>query len=65
MARGSKPSVLKRQRERKKAEKAATKREERAARKEDQEGSGSAVATRDDLAGYGLLPEDDDQDRTD
>ena len=52
MARKSKTAVLKRQRELKKAEKAAAKREKRATR----EGVSAdrAVATRDDLAGYGF-----------
>ena len=52
MARKSKTAVLKRQRELKKAEKAAAKREKRAAR----EGVSAerSVATYDDLAGYGL-----------
>ncbi len=50
MAKKSKMSVLKRQRERKKAEKAAMKREERGQK----ERSESDVATADDLEGYGL-----------
>jgi hypothetical protein len=60
MARKSKTAVLKRQRELKKAEKAAAKREKRAAR----EGVSSerSVATYDDLAGYGLV---DDQPKDD
>ena len=60
MARKSKTAVLKRQRELKKAEKAAAKREKRAMREgvaPDQE-----VATRDDLAGYGFPVGDDDDD---
>lgn len=57
MARKSKTAVLKRQRELKKAEKAAAKREKRAMR----ESSDQTVATRDDLAGYGLVDDDDDQ----
>ena len=53
MARKSKTAVLKRQRELKKAEKAAAKREKRAMR----EGVSAerSVATYDDLAGYGLV----------
>jgi hypothetical protein len=47
-------SVLKRQREAKKAEKAAAKRERR---EHVQESSESKVATKDDLEGYGLGPE--------
>jgi hypothetical protein len=64
MARKSKTAVLKRQRELKKAEKAAAKREKRAMREgvsPDQE-----VASRDDLAGYGFpVGDDDDDDRED
>jgi hypothetical protein len=51
MAKKSKMSVLKRQRERKKAEKAAIKRETRT---EEKERSDSDVATAEDLEGYGL-----------
>ena len=50
MAKKSKMSVLKRQRERKKAEKAAMKRETRGQK----ERSESDIATADDLEGYGL-----------
>ncbi len=58
MARRSKQSVLKRQRERKKAEKAAAKREDRLQR----EGGGAAkVADQDDLEGYGLVVEPEEQ----
>jgi hypothetical protein len=50
------PSVLKREREKKQAERAAIKREERArrdaARSEGE--SGAPVATYDDLEGYGI-----------
>ena len=49
MAKKSKMSVLKRQRERKKAEKAAMKRETRVQK----ERSESDVATQEDLDGYG------------
>jgi hypothetical protein len=59
MARRSKMSVLKRQRERKKAEKAAAKREERSRREAPAENEGSGVASREDLVGYGLVVEDD------
>jgi hypothetical protein len=58
-------SVQKRKRERDKAERAAQKREERAQR-ESSEPEGDAVATVDDLEGYGILPdagEDEDQAR--
>jgi hypothetical protein len=51
----AKPSVLKRQRERKRAEKAAQKREERVRRDANRpEGAGTDVATREDLEGYGI-----------
>jgi hypothetical protein len=63
MARKSKTAVLKRQRELKKAEKAAAKREKRATR----EGVSAerSVATYDDLAGYGLVDRDRDDQRDD
>jgi hypothetical protein len=63
MARKSKTAVLKRQRELKKAEKAAAKREKRAMR----EGVSAerSVATYDDLAGYGLVDRDREGDRDD
>jgi hypothetical protein len=53
-----KPSVLKRQRERKRAEKAALKREQRAQRQSrgPADAGGSGVATSDELAGYGVGP---------
>lgn len=47
-------SVVKRQRERKKAEKAALKREEKDQRRAESS-SGQAVATRDDLEAYGIV----------
>jgi len=53
MARKGKMSILKRQRERKKAEKAALKRELRGQRTS----APTQVATPDDLAGYGLAEE--------
>ena len=63
MAIKSKTAVLKRQRELKKAEKAAAKREKRAMR----EGVSAerSVATYDDLAGYGLVDRDREGDRDD
>jgi hypothetical protein len=62
MAKKSRMSVLKRQRELKKAEKAALKRERRDLRKEAEPLVGDAqVATRDDLAGYGF-PTDESAD---
>jgi hypothetical protein len=58
MARRNRQGVLKRQRERKKAEKAALKREQRAERPPpERESTGSQVASADDLAGYGLADE--------
>lgn len=52
----AKPSVLKRQRERKRAEKAEQKREERARREANRAdgGSGAPIASREDLEGYGV-----------
>jgi hypothetical protein len=55
MGKKSGTSVLKRQRELKKAEKAATKREKRSERVPE----GTRVATRDDLSGYGFAVEDE------
>jgi hypothetical protein len=54
-------SVLKLQRERKKAEKAATKREAQRVRREGAaaaaaDGAGTEVATSEDLEGYGIEP---------
>jgi hypothetical protein len=64
MARRSKMSVQKRLRERKKAEKAAIKREERSQREPDTEGSEDQVATQADLEGYGLVvPEDEEEEQ--
>ena len=57
MARRNKASVLKRQRERKKAEKAALKRELRVQREPEPEGPANRVATSEDLEGYGLVTE--------
>ena len=51
--------VLKRQREAKKAEKAALKRERRELRR-DEGGPETEVATQDDLAGYGLIEEEEE-----
>ncbi len=59
MARKSRTAVLKRQREAKKAEKAAMKREKRQLREDDQ--TGGQVATTDDLAGYGFQGEESEQ----
>ena len=57
MARKSRQGVLKRQREQKKAEKAALKRDQRSERQRESAGDGAQVASQDDLAGYGLGPE--------
>jgi hypothetical protein len=56
MAGKSRMSVLKRQRELQKAEKAAIKREQRQRRKTTETVSGD-VATREDLESYGLIVE--------
>jgi hypothetical protein len=58
MAKKSRMAVLKRQRELKKAEKAAVKAERRLARKEL---DSSDTPTDDDLAGYGLVTEEDER----
>ena len=60
MAKKGRTAILKRQREVKKAERAALKREKREIRKEDAPES-SEVATAEDLAGYGFGPTDDDE----
>ena len=62
MARRSRQGVLKRQRERKKAEKAALKRELRSQRDKPEGSNGAVVASQDDLAAYGLVtdPEADE-----
>jgi hypothetical protein len=57
MARRSKTSVLKRQRERKKAEKLVLKRELRGRREPPARGPAEHVATLEDLEGYGVAPE--------
>ncbi len=64
MARKGKTGVLKRLREVKKAEKAAHKREEMKARKENPvvvEPDADRIATQDDMAGYGF-PTDEERD---
>ena len=60
MARKSRTAVLKRQREAKKAEKAAMKREKRDMRESQ---GGDQVATVDDLAGYGFGVADEEEDQ--
>jgi len=64
MAKKGRTAILKRPREVKKAERAAMKREKREIRKESDSMAG-AVATADDLAGYGFGPTDDDDDDDD
>jgi len=63
MARKSRTAVLKRQREAKKAEKAAHKREKRLMR-EAEESSGAQVATADELAAYGFGPTADEEEES-
>ena len=62
MGRPSKQGVLKRQRERKKAEKAALKREKRlmAIDDEPEEPRGDGTATQADLEALGIVPADGD-----
>jgi hypothetical protein len=64
MARKSRTAVLKRQREAKKAEKAAMKREKREVRTSES-GNEPRVATADDLAGYGFGGSEDDSESDD
>ena len=59
MARKSRTAVLKRQREAKKAEKAAMKREKKSMREPSTSGE-TQVATTDDLAGYGFVEDEPD-----
>ena len=63
MARKSRTAVLKRQREAKKAEKAAHKREKRQLR-EAEPSSGAQIATDDEMAGYGFGSPDDQRDES-
>lgn len=65
MGRKSGSSVLKRQRELKKAEKAAQKRERRSEEREDDRAEGSNVASADDLAGYGFPVDDEEESEAD
>jgi hypothetical protein len=53
-------SILKRQRELKKAEKAAEKRERRQLERGEQQKGGPQVASYDDLEGYGMVGDRDD-----
>ena len=61
MARKSKTGVLKRLREVKKAEKAALKRDQKAERKELAGTFAGAVASKDDLEGYGFPSGEEDE----
>ena len=62
MARRNRQGVLKRQRERKKAEKAELKRDERSQRRSGEPAPpASVVATADDLAGYGFGPAEESE----
>lgn len=56
------PSILKREREKKQAERAAQKREERARRDGSRSEGGAPVATHDDLEGYGIVQPARDRD---
>ena len=60
MARKSRTAVLKRQREAKKAEKAAMKREKKSLREPSTTGE-PQVATSDDLAGYGFVEDEPEE----
>jgi hypothetical protein len=57
----SRTAVLKRQREVKKSEKQALKREKRELRGDDTDPDSDGVATRDDLAGYGFAVEEPEE----
>jgi hypothetical protein len=57
----SRTAVLKRQREVKKSEKQALKREKRELRGDDPDPDSDGVATRDDLAGYGFAVEEPEE----
>jgi hypothetical protein len=56
MARSSQASVQKRQRERKKAEQAELKREQKRRNAEEGRPAGGHVADANELAGYGIVP---------
>ena len=60
----SRTAVLKRQREVKKSEKQALKREKREIRAESAGEDKNSVATRDDLAGYGFPTDEDEPEDT-
>ncbi len=62
MGRSSKMSAIKRQRERKKTEKASIKRDRKQQRREEareRTGGGDAVASREELEAYGVVDSDD------
>lgn len=63
MAGRSKTSFAKREREKKKAERAAEKRERRGERNPEDEEASDRVATEDDLAAYGIEPAGSEPDR--
>ncbi len=60
MARKGKTAVLKRQREVRKAEKAALKRDQREQRAQNRSAD-TPVATKDDLEGYGVVTDEEDE----
>ena len=62
MARKTKMSIMKRQRERTKAEKAAAKREEKLSRSTREDSDGGQVASTEDLEGYGVVNPPDEGD---
>ena len=61
MGRRTKTSFQKREREKRKAEKASRKRELRDERSQEPKDDSEEVATEDDLAGYGLAPEEPEE----
>jgi hypothetical protein len=61
MGRRTKTSFQKREREKRKAEKASRKRELREERSSEPKDESEEVATEDDLAGYGLAPEESEE----
>lgn len=62
MGRRTKSSFQKREREKRKAEKASRKRELKEERAQEPRQGSEEVATQDDLAGYGLAPEPEESD---
>ena len=61
MGRRTKTSFQKREREKRKAEKASRKREIKEERSSEPRDESEVVATEDDLAGYGLAPEPEEE----